>query len=280
MKQHKKLRLIGICIILTHSITAQILDYNFTLNNGTPKLEIRKEEKPVQIQPTRKTENKIPQTPILSEKEILKKAPMMAPMVELSDMVKDFSSMLNQKKKRKMKLKRKLKIEKPKRQIKPKHKHKQKLKQKKPHLKHKENPIKSEEEYSWDLKPRKTKKKHLARKAFDMGSLGGGLAVAGVAAGGVAMAGMAMGAADNEKLEKELQTKENLFGILVIRTKVDEELNNDLFTSWMKFKNLREKGKDLIKNGENQLRVIEDSMDNMLGDLQAMDNHLQRHLGY
>ena len=243
------------------SASVQALNYEFQYEDGQPKLEVKKHEKPgePQMQTTALIPGTTATSKVMSDKDILRQAPMMAPMVELGDMVRDFSAMLNQKKQKKKTLgKRKTQ-------------NKRKLKSKKPVAKEKET-------FSWDLKPKHPKKMQKKKKRRLFG-LGEGLAVAGVAAGGVAMAGMAMGAASNEKLEKDLQMKENMFGILVIRTKVDEELNNDLFTAWMKFKNLREKGKDLIKNGLNQLRVAEESVDHMLGDLQAMDNNMASHLG-
>ena len=98
--------------------------------------------------------------------------------------------------------------------------------------------------------------------------VGGGALAAGVGAG------MAMGAADNELLEKEIEMKENEFGIMKIREKVEDDINQELFSTSIRIKGLREKGKVILLNGENAINEVEDQMDSALGNLQAMDKHL------
>ena len=128
--------------------------------------------------------------------------------------------------------------------------------------------------YSWDAKPRKTII-NKPRKTF-IGDMGTGASLAVVGGGALAagaVAGMAMGAADNEQLQRDITSKENELGIRIIKEKIDEDMNNILFTTFWKFKGLSEKGKHLLKNGEASLRMIEESLDHILGSMQAMDNN-------
>ena len=125
------------------------------------------------------------------------------------------------------------------------------------------------------LKNKKRKKKVKSRKTM-MGALGGLAAVGGAAAVG----GMAMkGSSDNEVLEKKISMKENEFGILTIRTKVDGDTNQWLYTAAEKFKGLTLRAKTLMLNGEKTINQITDQIDNIMGNLQAMDNHIDRKMG-
>jgi hypothetical protein len=258
MKQKLKINSYILFIVIIHNITCQTLNYDFQIKDGKPDLEIIKpmSQKILKSKQIEKKEELKP----LSDKEILRQEPMMAPMVELSDMVKDFTSALKHKKKKKnLKLKKKIN---------------------KPRVTHKAKKLKPKTEYSWDLRPNPKNDIPQPRKAF-IGDMGMGSSMAlvggGLAAGALA-GGMAMGAASNEKLEKEIQQKENMLGIMIIRKKVDDDLNDELFTTWMKFKGLAEKGRNLLKNGEASLRMIEESMEHMLGSFQAMDRNLYHHL--
>jgi hypothetical protein len=128
------------------------------------------------------------------------------------------------------------------------------------------------------LKLKKTKKKHKkGRKAFmdAMGGLGGVAAIGGAAAVG----GMAMkGSADNEELEKKISIKENELGIMHIRTSVDNDTNQWLFTSSEKIKGLTLKAKALLLNGEVRLNQMYEQVDNIMGDFQAIDENYDRHM--
>ena len=112
------------------------------------------------------------------------------------------------------------------------------------------------------------------RKAF-MGGMGTGASMAVLGGGAVAAAGAAsmMGSAENEEIEKKISLKENELGILTIGSKIDGDVNQELFTASFKLKGLRDKAKTLLLNGEAQILQLEEQIDNMLGNLQAMDNH-------
>ena len=224
------------CLVST-SICSKALDYKFKMENGQPELEVVKTDKP-----DKKTEKTSPlNVKPLTDMQMIQLNPTLAPMIELGDILKEFTKTMKQKKTHK------------------KHK-KQKAKKRKLHI----------------AKSKKVKSSKAPRKAFIPGMstggsaalLGGGALVAGVGAG------MAMGAADNEKLEQEISLKENEFGIMKIREKVEDDINQELFSSSIKIRGLREKAKAILFNGENSISEVEDQMDNALGNLTAMDKQM------
>jgi hypothetical protein len=231
-----------ICFVVTE-LSSKTLNYKFKINKGKPELQVTKSTKVRKKHSKRKLRTKP-----LTDMEMIKLNPTMAPMIALGDILKEFTKTMQQKKSHK----------------------------KKKHKKRKLKVVKSEPKK--DIQPQETPNVQ-DRKTF-IGGMGAGASTA-LIGGGLAAgvgAGMAMGAAQNEGLEHEIGLKENELGIMKIREKVDDDINQELFSSGIKLKGLREKAKTVLANGEAAIMQVESSLDNTLGDLMAMDHQLSKHL--
>ena len=247
MKRDRIMKSVIFLCLAWNTISSKALDYKFKMKNGQPELEVVKEDKKEAKKHSQKSQtfNVKP----LTDMQMIQLNPTLAPMIELGDILKEFTKTMKQKKKHK------------------KHK-KRKAKKRKLHIKK----TSTKQTKSTDSPARKTFIPGMSTGG-SAALLGGGALVAGVGAG------MAMGAADNEKLEQEISLKENEFGIMKIREKVEDDINQELFTSSIKIRGLREKAKAILLNGENSISEVEDQMDNALGNLTAMDKHMAHAVG-
>ena len=241
------------CVVLLFlavaTISGKTLNYKFNVKKGKAELEVSKSDKIVKKKhSSAKLRSKVKK---MSDIDMIKLNPMMAPMIELGDILKDFNKTMKQKNRHK--------------------KRKKKSKKRKLHV------VKTDSaETSNSIPANQNSAQPADRKAF-IGDMGMGASAALVGGGALAAgvgAGMAMGAADNEKLEHEISLKENELGIMKIREKVDDDINQELFSSNIRFRGLREKAKVVLLNGEESINQIENQMDSALGNLQAMDKHI------
>ena len=221
---------------------SEALNYSFQIDQGKPQLEVTKSDSPKPVDPSPPSQTI--QSDSAPDKPSLNRNPMIGPIIQLGSILKDFTKALNSKRRRRRKKKAR------------KHQRSKKLSQ-----------------------TTQASGKAMARKAF-LGGMSGGASMAVLGGGAAAMAGGAMmaGSAQNEETEKKISLKENELGILTIRTKVDSDMTQELFTADFKMRGLRDKAKTLLKNGEASLIQLEQQIDNILGNLQAMDIHYTREI--
>lgn len=242
------------------------LDYSFKINGGRPELEVVKSEGTSKKKHSKDSKH----SKKLSDYQMIQMNPTMAPMIELGDILKEFTKVMRHKSKHRRRKKEKSA---------------QQNQDSTPQDKRKLNVIKTadpaqDQQMGNSLSPNspatpQNNANNLPsppnRKAMGLGAIGGIAA----GAGGAALVGGAMaGSAQNEGLEHEIMAKENTFGIMKIQEKVNDDINMELFSTSVKFKGLREKAKTVLLNGEQMINQIEDQMDNSMGNLQAMDKHL------
>jgi hypothetical protein len=246
-------------------VLSKHLDYSFKIDKGKPELEVVKSD--AETTETHPKKAKKVGSKKLTDYQMIQMNPTMAPMIELGDILKEFTKVMKHKKKHK------------------------KVKDNKPNEtdqvqinQESNNTDKRKLNVVVDNTPQPTQNNNTVqttnppnRKAFGLDSLGGagGIgAMAAVGGGAVLAGGMAAGSAENEGLEQEIMAKENTFGIMKIQEKVNDDINMELFSSSIHFKGLREKAKTVLMNGESKINETSDLIENALGTLHAIDKQL------
>ena len=247
MQRGRKMKIMMLLCFVVTTLSSKTLNYKFKIKKGQPELQVTKSDKS-----RRKKHSLKHKARPLTDMEMIKINPTMAPMIELGDILKEFTKTMKQHKRHKKHKK---------------HKKKRKLKIVKSETKNDQNSTENNSNVQ-------------DRKAF-IGGMSTGASAALVGGGALAAgvgAGMAMGAAQNEGIEHEIGLRENELGIMKIREKVDDDINQELFSSGIRLKGLREKAKTVLANGEAAILEVESSLDNTLGNLMAMDHAITNHL--
>ena len=233
--------------------TTKTLSYEFKMNNGKPQLEIQKQDSPSPKKPklrSNKPSSKS-KTNLISNEDMLRQNPNLAPIVELGAILKEFSKTMKMQAKMKKRRTRQKKIR-------------------------KQNSAKRKLKVD-QTQPSKDKTAPVGRKTMfeemsggTMGALAGGAALGGL--GAMAMAG----SAENDETQQKINLAEDEYGIMMISSKVDKDINQWLFTAVEKVKGLRLKGRTIMQNTEIRLSQAFDQIDDIMGNCEAMDKHIQR----
>lgn len=245
--QEMKFILIISLITLPTLTRSEELNYQFKLDGNQPKLEIKKSgQSENTANPFAKADKaeKAEEQAIIAEAQgkAMNANQMMAPIIQLGNILKEVTDTLKEKKQKK----------------------------KAAALKRKKLRLKKAKKAREKRRRRKLMKK--GRKAFDMG------AAAGIAGGAAVLGGgaMAMGAADNDEIQRKIDFANDEFGILKISEKVDDDMNQLLFTAAQKIRGLRLDSKTIMLNGEKRLDQLYDSVDHVMGSFESMDKHIFR----
>lgn len=230
-------------LCLMSAIRSSDLVYNFDLSHENPELKVEKRETTAPATPktTKKLESPGPQ------KEDLKALSKLQPIVDLGTILQAVAKSLRRRKKRAKRRKRKLKSKKSK-----------KLKS----SKMKKNELK--------LKPQ-GKSSKVSRKAFSLGAMGA-MAGGGAMLGGGAL--LAMKAKKAAAKRADLKLKTDKYGIMVIQKQINKDVNQTLFSAAQKIRALRMKAKTILKNNYKKIDMVTYSIDNIMGNLMAMDRNL------
>ena len=119
----------------------------------------------------------------------------------------------------------------------------------------------------------KNANKSKPRKAFGMGAaLGAGAAVGGAALVGGAMAG----AADNAKLEVEIDKNKMKQVMVAIKVDLSEEMNDLLNKSNRGFSTMKKRVETITANLEQKIAIAEDNIQNVLATIDSIYNNGDR----
>ena len=227
IKITQKIWIIFLLFVICNVKLEEKLSYDFTLKNGSPELEVKKEDsltsdienKNNSSDDKKKTNEVKEDSDIEIKKEdMLKSNPSMAPILVLGDILKEFAK--NMKGNNNNTNNKKLKKKKSK---------------------------KRKDRKAVDVKKIKD------RKAFDLGG--------------------------DDELEQKLSLKETEQGLLIVMTTAESDSLRLLAATSMKAKGLIEKSRIVLKNSENSLNLLYESIDNICGNFEAMDKHFNRNFG-
>ena len=103
MKRDRIMKNVILLCLIYNILTKKALDYKFKMENGQPELEVVKSDE----KDTNKKSNKSKSLEIkpLTDMQMIQLNPTLAPMIELGDILKEFTKTMKQKKKHKKKKK-------------------------------------------------------------------------------------------------------------------------------------------------------------------------------